>query len=170
MVVAGLGSPDLGLACLSEASSWHGWLWGPGCLKACIQSQGSCFGAQSISELSLVFWCWWVCQGLARGKVAAGVGGRLSPVTSACRWESWGPRSPKGSASQLVGGARSWGPGVGVHPLVGPGAGASADPQVGRAGSWGLWLQGLGVPELVLAFWWMVPPGPLVSGTVTPPG
>ena len=112
-MVAGLGSPDLGSACLSEASSWHGWLWSPGCLKAGIRSQGSCFGAQSVSELSLIFSCWWVCQGLARWKLAAGVGGRVSPVTSACWWESWGPRDPKGSASQLVGwrqvpGSWSW--------------------------------------------------------------
>ena len=43
----------------------------------------------------------------------AGVGGRVSPMTSACQWESWGPRDPKGSASQLVGwrqvpGSWSW--------------------------------------------------------------
>ena len=31
-------------------------------------------GAQSVSELRLVFWCWWVCQGLARAKVGEGGG------------------------------------------------------------------------------------------------
>lgn len=67
-------------------------------------------GAQSVSELRLVFWCWWVCQGLAGERLGSG---EVSPVTSACRWESWGSRDPKGSDSQLVGwrqvpGSWSW--------------------------------------------------------------
>ena len=40
-----------------------------------------------------------------------------------------------------------------AHGLVRLGTGASAGPLVGRAGSWGLWLQGLGILQLESALW-----------------
>ena len=44
---------------------------------------------------------------------------------------------------------------VSAHQWVRLGPGSSADTLVDRAGSWGLWLRGLGVPEFVFTHWWV---------------
>lgn len=43
----------------------------------------------------------------------------------------------------------------GVSVLGGPGSGANAGPLVHVVGSWGCWLRGQGVLELLSAYWWM---------------
>lgn len=54
---------------------------------------------------------------------------------------------------------------VPTYQWVKLGPGASASPLVGRTMSWGLWLQGRGVPELISGHWWLRPVLDMAAGS-----
>ena len=112
-------------------------------------------------------WGW--IPGLLAKELRVSQGCSLPADVLAGSWEGklWGCGDPGASVYPLVGGVgvQEISTVVPTHQWVKLGPGTSANPLVGRTRSWGLWLQGRGVPKLMSGHWWLRPVLDIAAGS-----